>query len=259
MSVDSRRRGRWLFLGLPVLACLLSGAAGGGEARVAAATNFSEVAKRLEETFERDSGHRLVIVTGSTGKLFAQIENGAPFDALLAADSERPAMLEASGAAVRGTRFAYADGRLVLWSAGPALRSGDGPAVLRGGRYASLAIANPSLAPYGAAAVEVLQALGIWDTVKDRVVMGENVGQAHALIATGNAELGFTALSYVISERNAVPGSRWEVPPGLHAPIRQDAVLLARGRDNQAARAFLEYLRSPGARQTIRSFGYDTP
>lgn len=244
---------------LPALLCglLLTADAGGAEARIAVATNFAEVAAKLETHFERATGHELIVVTGSTGKLFAQIVNGAPFHALLAADSTRPERLETSGAAVAGTRFSYANGRLVLWSADPTFLDAGGETTLRRGEFASLAIANPQLAPYGTAAREVLQVLGLWESLEDSVVNGENVGQAHALIATGNAALGFTALSYVNSARNARPGSRWDVPATLHAPIRQDAVLLRYGVDNAAAISFLEFLKSPDVRQTIRSFGYD--
>lgn len=260
--IETRRGVRWyVSCGLPALLCcwLLVADAYAAAARIAVATNFAQVAARLATEFEQTSDHELVIVTGSTGKLYAQIVNGAPFDALLAADSERPERLEGSGEGVAGTRFTYAAGRLVLWSADPALIGAAGEATLRRADFSALAIANPRLAPYGAAAMEVLQALGLWQLLENRIVTGENVGQAHALIATGNAALGFTARSYLVNTDSAGSGSRWEVPAALHAPIRQDAVLLKAGRDNPAATSFLSYLRSPAARHTIRSFGYDLP
>lgn len=223
---------------------------------MAVATNFSEVVERLEVDFEGSSAHRLTVVTGSTGKLYAQIVHGAPFDILLAADRRRPELLEQEGRAVVGSRFTYAVGRLTLWSPDPARVATDGIETLRAGAFRRLAIAHPELAPYGAAARETLTALGLLDALGDRIVLGENIGQAHALVATGNAELGFVALSYVLSPRNRTPGSRWDVPRNLHAPIRQDAVLLVRSVDHAAARAFLDYLRSAEARAVLEGFGY---
>lgn len=231
-------------------------AAGAEEALVAVATNFAEVMEQLEAGFETETGHDLTVVTGSTGKLHAQIVHGAPFDVFLAADQERPRLLEEDGAAVSGTRFTYAVGRLALWSPDPGRIGANGAAVLRKGDFRRLAMANPALAPYGAAARETLEALGLRQRLEDRIVLGENIGQAHAMVATGNAELGFIALSYVLSPRNETPGSRWEVPLALHSPIRQDAVLLQRAADNLAAAAFVEWLRGAGARRVIERFGY---
>lgn len=246
---------RFNCLALPAL--LLSSVAATAEsALVAVATNFAEAAELLVEEFEEISGHDIEISTGATGKLYAQIMNGAPFDALLAADQERPMRLEVSGDAVAGTRFVYATGTLCLWSTDPALIDADGAEVLRRGQFRSIAIANPDLAPYGAAAKETLQALGLWDALQSKIVSGENIGQAYALVATGNAELGFVALASVVSERNGIKGSRWEVPPAMHAPVRQDAVLLKHGSGNSAATAFLEYLRSDAARTQIAALGY---
>lgn len=234
-----------------------AGPAAGEEAVVAVATNFSEVAERLARDFERESGHRLTLVAGSTGKLHAQIAHGAPFDVFLSADRESPARLEKEGLAVAGSRFTYATGRLTLWSREPGRVGRDGAATLRQGKFRLLAIANPELAPYGAAAKQALEKLGLWERFKDRIVMGETIGQAHALVASGNAELGFVALSSVLSPRNGTGGSRWEVPTGLYAPIRQDAVLLARAAGNAAARGFLGFLRSRKARAVIEAFGYE--
>jgi molybdate transport system substrate-binding protein len=239
-----------------LLVLSLAGPAAGEEAVVAVAANFSEVVERLEADFERDSGHRLTFVAGSTGKLYAQIAHGAPFDVFLSADQERPERLEKERLAVAGSRFTYAVGRLTLWSAEPGRVGGDGAATLRRGEFRRLAIANPALAPYGAAAKETLEKLGLWERFADRIVMGETIGQAHALVASGNAELGFVALSSVLSPRQETKGSRWDVPPRLHAPIRQDAVLLTRGAGNPAARGFLELLRSEKAKAVIESYGY---
>jgi molybdate transport system substrate-binding protein len=226
------------------------------EAVVAVAANFAEVVERLEERYERGSGHTLTVVVGSTGKLYAQIAHGAPFDVLLAADQARPRRLEAEGLAVAGSRFTYATGRLALWSREPGRVGGDGAATLRQGELRLLAIANPALAPYGEAARQTLESLGLWEQLEDRLVMGETVGQAYALVASGNAELGFVALSYLRSPRHPAAGNRWEVPARLHAPIRQDAVLLAHAAGNPAARGFLAFLRGDGARAIVESYGY---
>ena len=225
---------------------------------VAVAANFAEAAERLEASFEATTGHDLVVATGSTGKLFAQIKNGAPFDVLLAADQRRPELLEEEGRAIAGSRFTYAVGRLTLWSPDRDRVATDGAQTLRTGVFRKLALANPDLAPYGLAARETLAALGLLESLRERIVLGENAGQTHALVATGNAELGFVALSSVLNRRNRMPGSRWDVPAELHAPIRQDAVLLTRAAHNAAARAFLEYLRSAEARELIESLGYDS-
>lgn len=242
--------------GLPLLVLALPALAPAESALVAVATNFSEVAEVLVRDFEDLGEHEIEISTAATGKHYAQIISGAPYDALLAADQDRPRLLEKSAVAVDGTRFVYAIGRLTLWSADATLIGDDGIAVLRTQDFRALAIANPELAPYGVAARETLRSLGLWDALGDKIVMGENIGQAFALAATGNAELGLVALSSVISIRNAGKGSRWDVPPELHSPILQDAVLLAHGEGNAAAVAFLAYLRSDEARLTIESYGY---
>ncbi len=225
-------------------------------ALVAVATNFAEVAQKLSAEFEQQHPHHITLTAGSTGKLYAQIINGAPFDLLLAADSERPRLLEKSGNAVAGTRTVYAVGRLTLWS--PDSDSSPSRDTLEKGAFRSLAIANPKLAPYGVAAKQTLQSLGLWESLRHKIVMGENVGQTHAMVATHNVEFGLVALSYVRSPRNDQPGSRWDIPADLHEPIYQEAVLLSHGAENVAARAFLEFLTSEFARATIMSFGYDT-
>jgi len=226
------------------------------DALVAVATNFAEVMETLAPTFEAATGHRLRVSSGSTGKLYAQIMNGAPFDVLLAADQRRAELLEASAQGVPGSRFSYAVGRLTLWSADAGRIGPDGAAALTHGNFKHLAMANPKLAPYGLAAQQTLASLGLWDALQGRIVQGENIGQVFSLVATGNAELGFVALSAVLTPRNRRPGSRWDVPVDLYRPIRQDAVLLMHGADNAAARAFLVYLKSVETRKVIAAYGY---
>jgi len=243
--------------GLSVLFCVAASTGlRAAEALAAVAANFSEPAERLEAIFESETGHELTLATGSTGKLYAQIAQGAPFDLLLAADAIRPARLEADGPGIAGTRFTYALGRLSLWSADPERIGADGLATLREGDFAHLAIANPELAPYGLAAKQALMHFGSWKMLAPKLVRGENIGQVFAMVATGNAELGLVAKSYVISPRNRGRGSRWDVPTSAHDPIRQQAVLLRPGVSNPAARDFLAFLRSHEAQEVILSFGY---
>jgi molybdate transport system substrate-binding protein len=227
-----------------------------GEALVAVAANFAEVVEELETMFEATTDHRLRVTSGSTGKLYAQIRNGAPFDILLAADQARPARLEAEGDAVPGSRFTYAIGQIVLWSPDPDAIATDGVTTLKTGDFDNLAIANPDLAPYGLAAKQTLQHYGLSNALSGKFVMGQNIGQAFSMVATGNAPLGFVAKSYVLSPRNDKPGSRWDVPTEAYDPIRQDAVMLKRAADNPAAQAFADFLRSDKARAVIERFGY---
>jgi molybdate transport system substrate-binding protein len=234
---------------------LTAGSACAGEVQVAVAANFIAPMQEIAAAFERATGHRAVMSTGSTGKFYAQIRNGAPFEVLLAADDETPARLERERATA-GTPFTYAVGRLVLWSAKPGYVDADG-AILKTGSFAHLALANPRTAPYGAAAVAVLNKTGLRVQLQPRIVQGESIAQAYQFVSTGNAELGFVALSQVWREGKIASGSGWIVPAKLHDPIRQDAVVLAKGRDNPAARAFADYLRSDQAKAVIRSFGYD--
>lgn len=229
--------------------------AGAAEVQVATAANFTEPIKEIAAAFERDTGHRVVLAFGATGKFYAQIVNGAPFEVLLSADDTTPARLEREGHAVAGTRFTYAVGRLVLWSAQAGVVEAGG-AVLQGDGYRHVAIANPKTAPYGAAAIEVLEALGLRARVRPRFVQGENIAQTLQFVSTGNAELGFVALSQVSRDGRITSGSGWIVPDAMHAPILQDAVVLARGRDNPAATALMDYLRGDKARAIIQSFGY---
>ena len=231
------------------------GAARAEAIRVAVASNFAAALKSLSGEYERRTGNRLVISSGGTGKHFAQISNGAPFDVFLAADRRSPELLEASGLAVEGSRFTYAVGRLVLWSPEPGRVDPEGR-VLDEGNFRRLAVANPDLAPYGAAAREVLESRRLWQPLRHRIVLGENIGQTYQFVASGAAELGFVALSQVRSRGTDAPGSGWTVPAGLHAPIEQQAVLL---RDSAAARGFLAFLRADGVRAAIREFGYSVP
>lgn len=241
---------------LAAIALTSPGAARAADASVAVAANFTDAANDLARAFNEDTGHSVRISTGSTGKLYAQIRHGAPFDVFLAADGKRPGLLVEEGLARADSRFTYAVGRLALWSPDGDLISGDGPTILREGKFRHLAIASPKLAPYGAAAKQTLEALGLWDELSPRLVQGENIGQTFQFVATGNAELGFVALSQVMSPHLADKGSRWEVPGDLYDPVRQDAVLLKHGGDNDAARAFLAFLRGDKARALITSYGY---
>lgn len=241
---------------LVALAGFVPGAGVAAQARVAVAANFAEAARQLAADYGRQSGHRINVSAASTGKLYAQIRNGAPFDALLAADAATPRRLVADGLADGATLHDYAVGRLVLWSRNPTTVK-DGEALLRRGKIDRLAIANPELAPYGAAARDVLRHVGRWDVLQPRLVLGENVGQATQFVVSGAAPLGLLPRSMVLEARKSTPGSGWDVPATWHAPIVQSAVLLTRGRENAAARGFLSYLRSPSARARIRALGYD--
>jgi molybdate transport system substrate-binding protein len=246
-------RAAWLVL------ALATANVAAGEANVAVAANFAGSAKKLAAEFERTSGHRLLLSAGSTGKFYAQIRNQAPFDVFLSADHETPKRLEHEGRVAPGSRITYAIGKLVLWSSKPAFVDSNGE-VLRQRRFKRLAIANPKLAPYGAAAQQAMERIGVWSLVQDRLVLGENIAQALQFVASGNAELGFVALSQIQQGGSRVAGgSHWVVPQSLHDPIRQDAALLARAGGNPAARQFLEFLRSPSARERIRADGYDLP
>jgi len=249
-------RGARLIILAAVIAAALPANARAGEALVAVAANFAEVVEELETMFEEASGHSLTVTTGSTGKLYAQIRNGAPFDVFLAADQARPERLAAEGDAAPGSRFTYAIGQIVLWSPDAGAVAADGVETLEGADFDNLAIANPDLAPYGLAAKQTLQHYGLWDALADRIVMGQNIGQTFSMVATGNAPLGFVAKSYVLSPRNDQPGSRWDVPTEAYEPIRQDAVMLKRAADNPAAQAFADFLRSDQARPVIERFGY---
>lgn len=227
-------------------------------ALAAVAANFAEAAEALLPAFRAATGHDVQLTTGSTGKLYAQIGEGAPFHVLLSADAATPARLIEEGNAVEGSSFTYAVGRLTLWSADPARITDDGRAALEDPALRFVAIANPDLAPYGIAARDALQNMGLWDALQPKIVMGQNIGQTHSMVVTGAAEVGFVALSAVLSPRARSEGSRWDVPQEMFEPIRQDAVLLNAGADNAAAQAFLNFLRTPEAAVVIDSFGYGT-
>lgn len=237
-----------------------SGPPAGAEVKVAVAANFAAPLDLIAAAFLKASGHPLAISSGSTGKLAAQIENGAPFEVLLAADAERPAQLEKRGSAVAGSRFTYARGRLALWSADPALVDAFGK-VLAAGRFRHLALANPKLAPYGAAAQQVLTGLHLWEKLAPVLVQGEDIGQAYQFVATGSAELGFVALSQVRAGIAAgqPKGSLWLVPEASYAPIEQQAVLLVKGKANPGAQALLDFLKGPETRAVLERFGYGLP
>lgn len=228
------------------------------EVAVAVAANFLEPLKGLQEGFAEATGHQLRISAGSTGELYTQIKNGAPFDVFLSADQKRPAALEDEGLAVKGGRFTYAIGRLVLWSADGSLIKGDGPAVLKAGAFRHLALANPKTAPYGEAALNVLNRLGLYQALEPKLVQGQSLAQTYQFVALGTAELGFVALSQVraIGPGGASPGSSWLVPEDLYDPILQDAVLLQHGANNAAAQALIDYLKGPEARAAIEAHGY---
>ena len=224
------------------------------EVQVAVAANFVPTFKEIVAEFEKASKHSVQFNAGSSGKFYAQIKNGAPFDVLLSADDERPKLLEDEGLGVKGSRFTYAVGRLVLWSHDPTLVTGKD--TLKTASFKHLAIANPKTAPYGAAAMQAMMKLDVWESLQPRIVMGENLGQTSGFLESGNAELGFLALSQVLDEKLKGKGSRWDVPENLHEPIQQDAVLLTKGQSNPAAKDLMEFLHSPQARSIIERYGY---
>ena len=245
----------WRWLSALTLSGLVAMPAWADEVQVAVAANFTAPMKLIAADFEKQTGHKVTLAFGSTGKFYAQITNGAPFEVFLAADDETPSKLEKEGTAVNGTRFTYATGKLVLWSAQPGFVDAQGD-VLKKNNFSKLAIAAPKLAPYGAAAVETLTKLGLLATLEPKLVTGESIGQAFSFVSTGNAELGFIALSQVYQDGKLKSGSGWTVPENLHNPIRQDAVLLTKGKDNKAAVALLAFLKTDPAKAVIRSFGY---
>jgi molybdate transport system substrate-binding protein len=225
------------------------------EVQVAVAANFTAPMKEIAAAFEAATGHKVVSAFGSTGKFYSQIKNGAPFEVLLAADSETPKKLATEGAAVPGTQFTYAIGKLVLWSAKPDFVDGKGE-VLKGGKFEHLSIANPKLAPYGAAGVEVMKKKGVFDAIEPKLVQADNIAQAFQFVQSGNAELGFVALSQVIKDGEIGSGSGWIVSPKLYSPIRQDAIVLEKGKDKPAAKALMTFLKGDKAKAVIKAFGY---
>lgn len=227
------------------------------EVTVAVAANFTAPMQKIALEFEKDTGHKVVSSFGATGKFYAQIKNGAPFEVLLAADDETPTKLVKENAAVAGSTFTYAIGKLVLWSAKPAIVDGAGE-VLKNAGFDHLAIANPKVAPYGVAAVETMKALGVYDNLQPKIVTGESISQTQQFIYSGNALLGFVALSQVL-KNGKIEGSAWIVPPRLYTPIRQDTVILNKGKGKPAAEALMKYLKADKAKIIITSFGYELP
>jgi molybdate transport system substrate-binding protein len=228
-------------------------AARAAETQVAVAANFTEPAREIAQAFKAATGNTASLSFGSSGQFYAQMSHGAPYEVFLSADADRPAAAERDGLGVGGTRFTYAIGRLVLYSTTPGLADG-GAAVLKGGKFNKLSIADPAAAPYGTAAVQTLTRLGVYTALKPKIVQGASITQAYQFVDTGAAELGFVALSQVI---NVPGGSRWTVPAADHAPIDQQAILLSPGRDNAAAKAFLAFLKGPQAVAIIRKYGYE--
>ncbi len=236
-------------------ALLLLASARAGDVKVAVAANFAAPMQKIAAAFAQDTGHRAVVIIGATGQLYAQIRNGAPFEVLLAADAQTPRKLEDENLTVLGARFTYAIGKLVLYSARPGFVDSYGN-VLRQGAFEHIALANTQTAPYGAAGQETLKAMGLWQAVQPKIVQGESIAQAFQFVTTGNAELGFVAMSQVAPPDQTVAGSWWEVPQAYYHPLRQDAVLLKKGAGQPAAAALMEYLRSEKARAVIRAYGY---
>lgn len=225
------------------------------EIRVAVASNFARPMREIAGRFEERSGHEVILAFASTGKHYAQVRNGAPFDAFFGADMERAERLEKEGLALAGSRFTYALGTLVLWSPEEGMVDNDGE-VLELGLFRFLSLANPKHAPYGRAAQEVLEARGLWQSLRSRIVRGENIGQAFQYVISGNAELGFVARSQIEAPGEAITGSWWEIPADLYSPIAQQAVLLS---ENSAARELLEFVRGQDSVDILRSYGYGTP
>ncbi|WP_234262717.1 molybdate ABC transporter substrate-binding protein [Hydrogenophaga sp. NFH-34] len=226
------------------------------EAQVAVAANFTEPIKAIAAVLEKTTGHTLKVSLGATGAFYTQIKNGAPFDVFLAADDERPALLEREGLTVPNTRFTYATGKLVLWSVDPARVDAQGD-VLRSPALRKVSFANPKTAPYGAAAVQVMERMSLADALKPKLVQGESIGQAFNFVKTGNADVGFVAMAQVLQGGKLKEGSMWVIPQAHYDTIRQDAVLLKRGEQNEAAKALLKLLQSPNIKDLIRSYGYD--
>ncbi len=236
----------------------LSCHAGAQDVDVAVASNFAAIMQDIKGRFEKNSPYQVRLSFGSSGKIFAQIQHGAPFDMFLSADQAKPEALEELGLGVKGSRFTYAVGGLALWSSETGITPTDLEAMLKGAKMNKLALANPKLAPYGVAAAQVLEQLDIKALTEPNWVMGENIAQTYQFVATGNAKLGFVALSQVLQDNKVKTGSAWIIPQTLYYPIRQQAVLLQRGRENMAANALLNYLKSAEAREIITSYGYTT-
>jgi molybdate transport system substrate-binding protein len=238
-----------LFLGVAVTPAFAE------QALVAVAANFVPPFREIAIGFEHATGHQLQVAGGSSGNFYSQIKNGAPFDVFFSADMERPKLLEDEGLGVKNSRFTYAIGRLVLWSPNENLIKGEETLGLK--QYKRLAIASPKTAPYGVAAMQAMQKLELWDSLQPHIVMGESLGQTMGFIESGNAQLGFVALSQVLDPKIKGKGSRWDVPNSLHEPITQDVILLMKGKDNPAAKALIEFIGDPQAKTIIKRYGYE--
>ncbi|WP_085640896.1 MULTISPECIES: molybdate ABC transporter substrate-binding protein [unclassified Pseudomonas] len=238
-----------------LIAVFTVGAAQADEVQVAVAANFTAPIQAIAADFEKDTGHKLVAAYGATGQFYTQIKNGAPFEVFLSADDTTPEKLEKEGDTVKGSRFTYAVGTLALWSAKESYVDAKGD-VLKKNEYQHLSIANPKAAPYGLAATQVLEKLKLTEATKAKIVEGQNITQAYQFVSTGNAELGFVALSQIYKDGKVSSGSVWIVPASLHDPIKQDAVILNKGKDSAAAKALVDYLKGPKAAAVIKSYGY---
>jgi molybdate transport system substrate-binding protein len=243
---------------IAMLFATVAGCGNAGEVNAAVAANFTAPVQKIAALFEKDTGNTVKFSFGSTGKFYSLIKEGAPFDVLLAADEKTPKLMEQENLAVANTRFIYAMGKLVLWSAKAGYVDDKGT-VLSNGSYIKLSYADPKLAPYGLAAQETLKKLNLWDKVQSKLVTGESITQAYQFAATGNAELAFIALSQITKDGKVTDGSWWVVPADLYSPIKQAAVQLSAAKDKAAAQAFLAYLKSDKAQTIIRSFGYGLP
>lgn len=240
---------------IAIVTLLTSTLSNAAEIRVAVAANFATTLKEIATVFEKDTGHKVALTQGSTGKLYAQISRGAPFDVLLSADDETPEKLVREGKAVAGTQFTYAVGRLALWSPKPDFVD-EGGQVLKTDKFRFVAIANSRVAPYGRAAVQVMQKLGVLNVIEPRVVQGESITQTFQFVATGNAQLGFVALSQIVDNEKIKSGSAWIIPESMHEALKQDAVLLNSAKDAAAATALLQFLKSDKAKKLIAAHGY---
>lgn len=247
-----------LLSGAILFSCVYCSMLSADEVQVAVASNFSKPLETLATAFKAKSGHDLKVSAGATGKLYAQIENGAPFEVFLSADSKTPKKLVDAQLAVANSQFTYALGKLVLWSSSKDTIDAQGE-VLQKNEFKHLAIANPKTAPYGAAALEVLEHLGLMQTLEAKLVQGENISQTYDFVSTGNAELGFVAWSQVAQGGVLKEGSVWQVPENLYQPIQQDAVLLTKGKNSTAAQALLDFLKTPAAQKLIADAGYSLP
>lgn len=247
---------KWQCRLIAVLLAITGGAVRAETALVAVASNFAEPLREIAEKFAASSDHELLISVGSSGHLYAQIVNGAPYDLFLSADSLRPELLEEAALIEPGTRFTYAIGRLVFWARADTLRAGSCAAELLDPGKRRLAIANPALAPYGAAAKQVLEERGLWESLQDKLVVGQNVSQVLHFVYTGNVDMALLARSQLLAFDGLAAGCATSVRDSEHDPILQQAVLLARGTDNAAAQAFIAFLQGPEAGEVIKRFGY---